>query len=247
MRSSRSPFGARLWFGLVLMTLGVLWTLDNTGVIDAERVLQFWPFVLILFGLLKLTGTGMARRPTSGMVFLIIGALFAIDQFGIWRWDLGDMWPLFLIALGGLIIWRSVRGPRAGRRWGPEVRVFGAERRADAGGPPDADTFSCVAVWSGVDRKATSQALRGGDFTAVMGGGDLDLRGAAPVEDGAEVEVLVVMGGLDIHVPEDWVVINDVQVVMGAVEDNRRVGVPSSHRVLRLKGFVMMGGVDVKN
>jgi len=244
MRSSRSPFGARMWFGLVLVTLGVLWTLDNTGMIDAEQVLRFWPFVLMFFGVLKLTGTGMVRRPTTGVVFLVLGALFAIDTFGIWRWDLGDVWPLFLIALGGLVIWRSVRGPRAGRA---RVHVIGAERRADAGGPPDADTFSCVAVWSGVERKATSQALIGGDFTAVMGGGELDLRGATPVEGGAEVEVLVMMGGLDIYVPEDWTVVNDVQVVMGAVEDNRKVGVPPTHRTLRLKGFVMMGGVDVKN
>jgi len=247
MRSTRSSFGARLWFGLILVALGVLWTLDNTGVLDADDILRWWPVVLMLFGVLKLTGTGMARRPTTGTVFLIIGALFAIDQFGVWRWDVSDLWPLFLILLGGIIVWRSLRGPGAGRRSGIEVHVLGAERRADQGGPPDADTFSCVAVWSGVDRKATSQSLRGGDFTAVMGGGELDLRGAKAVEGGAEVEVLVVMGGLDIFVPEDWTVINDAQVVMGAVEDSRKVGVPPGPNTLRLKGFVMMGGVEIKN
>jgi hypothetical protein len=63
---------------------------------------------------------------------------------------------------------------------------------------------------------------------------------------GAEVEVLVIMGGLDVYVPEDWNVINDVQVVMGAVEDNRKIGVPPGDRTLVLKGFVMMGGVEIK-
>jgi hypothetical protein len=247
MRSPRSPFGARLWFGLILLVLGVLWTLDNTGIVDAEQILRWWPVALMLLGILKITGAGVARRPVAGTVFLLIGAAFAIDHFGIWLWDVGDLWPLFLIALGGLIIWRSMRGPGAGRRGGIEVHVLGAERRADQGGPPDVDTFSCVAVWSGVDRKATSQALRGGDFTAVMGGGELDLRGAKPVEQGAEIEMLVVMGGLDIFVPEDWTVVNDVQVVMGAVEDSRKIGVPPGPRTLVLKGFVMMGGVEIKN
>lgn len=246
MRSASSPFGARLWFGLILLTLGVLWTLDNTGILDADQVLQWWPVVLMVFGLLKLTGIGMPRRPTSGTVMLVIGALFAIDRFGVWRWDVGDIWPLFLIGLGGLIVWRSLRGPSGGRGSGIEVHVVGVGRRADQGGPADADTFSCVAVWSGVDRKVTSQAFRGGDFTAVMGGGELDLRRAKPVEGGAEVEVLVIMGGLDIFVPEDWTVINEVQVVMGAVEDSRRVGVPPGLNTLRLKGFVMMGGVELK-
>lgn len=247
MRSTHSPFGARLWFGLILVTLGVLWTLDNTGIVNADEILRWWPVVLMVFGALKLTGTGMARRPTAGAIMLVIGALFTIDHFGIWRWDFGDLWPLFLIALGLLVVWRSLRGPSAGRRSGIEVHVIGAERRADQGGPPDADTFSCVAVWSGVERKATSQTLRGGDFTAVMGGGELDLRGAKPVEGGAEVEVLIVMGGLEVYVPEDWTVINDVQSVMGAVEDHRKIGVPPGPNTLRLKGFVMMGGVELKN
>lgn len=247
MRSTRSPFGARLWFGLILVTLGVLWTLDNTGILDADEILRWWPVVLMVFGLLKLTGTGMARRPTAGTVMLVIGALFTIDHFGIWRWDIGDLWPLALILVGLVVVWRSLRGPGTGGRAGIEVHVVGAERHSDSGGPPDADTFSCVAVWSGVDRKATSQSLRGGDFTAIMGGGELDVRAAKPVEGGAEVELLVVMGGIEVFVPEDWTVINDVQVVMGAVEDSRKIGVPAGPNTLRLKGFVMMGGVELKN
>lgn len=247
MRNTRSAFGARLWFGLILLVLGVLWTLDNTGILDADQILRWWPLALMLFGILKITGVGVVRRPVAGTVFLLIGAMFALDHFALWSWDVGDLWPLFLIALGGLIMWRSVRGPGGSLRGGLEVHVLGPERRADQGGPPDADTFSCLAVWSGVDRKATSQALRGGDFTAVMGGGELDLRGAKPVEQGAEIEVLVVMGGLDVFVPEDWTVVNDVQVVMGAVEDSRKIGVPPGPRTLMLKGFVMMGGVEIKN
>ncbi len=246
MPSSRVHFGARLWFGLVLVTLGVLWTLDNAGMIDAERIIRFWPLIFIAVGLSKLIGFGTPRRPTAGTIFLLLGVLFSIDQFDLFRWDAADAWPLFLIALGGLIVWRSARGP--GRRWRHRnVRVYGTERVADAGGPADSDTFSCVAVWSGVDRKSTSQALRGGDFTAVMGGGELDLRGARAVPEGAEVEVLVVMGGLEVTVPDDWTVINDVQAVMGAVEDDRKSVAPVGTSTLRLKGFVMMGGVEIKN
>ena len=70
------------------------------------------------------------------------------------------------------------------------------------------------------------------------------LRGAP---EGAEVEVLVVMGGLEVIVPDDWTVINDVQAVMGAVEDDRKSVAPVGTSTLRLKGFVMMGGVEIKN
>lgn len=246
MRKGRSSFNARLWFGLVILALGVLWTFDNLGLLDAGEITRWWPLLLVGFGLLRLTGVGVERRPGVGLVFLVIGGALALDSFNLLDWDLRDAWPLVLIFVGGAIAWRSLRGPHQGRG-GIEVHVVGAERRADAGGPPEADTFSCVAVWAGVDRKSTSQALKGGDFTAVMGGGELDLRAAKPAPGGAEIEVLVMMGGLDIMVPEDWGVVNEATVVMGALEDSRKVGVPAGDRTLIIKGFVMWGGVEIKN
>jgi len=245
MRSHGNP-GARLWFGLIVLGLGVLWTLDNMGVLDAGQFTRFWPFALILYGSMRILGFGMRRRPVGGFIWLMIGGWFALRKFDLVSWDFDDVWPLFLILLGGLLVWRSLRGPRSWRS-GVEVHVLGAERRADAGGPVDAESFSCVAVWSGVDRKSTSQALKGGDFTAVMGGGELDLRAARPVPEGAVLEMVVIMGGLEIFVPEDWTVVNEATAVMGAIEDSRKVGVPAGPNTLVLKGFVMMGGVELKN
>lgn len=244
MRKRRSSFNARLWFGLLILTLGTLWTLDNLGIVDSGEITRWWPLLVIGYGLARVAGIGMERHPGTGLVFMLIGTLFALDRFDIYNWDVSDLWPVALILIGGAIVWRAVRGPGKG---GVFVHVVGPERRTDDGGPADADTFSCVAIWSGVDRKATSQALRGGDFTAIMGGGELDLRGAKTVEGGAELEVLVMMGGLEIQVPEDWNVVNDATVVMGAIEDERKVGVPAGPNTLILKGFVMWGGVEIKN
>ena len=68
---------------------------------------------------------------------------------------------------------------------------------------------------------ATSFA--GGDVTAFMGGGKLDLREAtmAPGTE-ATVDVMAIMGGFEIKVPESWNVIVDVVPFMGGYEEKTR-------------------------
>ena len=43
-------FTARLLFGLVLVSLGALWTLENLGVPEASEVLRWWPSLLVAYG-----------------------------------------------------------------------------------------------------------------------------------------------------------------------------------------------------
>jgi hypothetical protein len=248
-------FGARLWFGLALLALGVLWTLDNLNILDSEPVLRWWPLILVALGLTRLLGLGAPPRMLAGAVWTGIGLILLGNNLGAVPWSLWQLWPVFMILAGSAIVWRSLYGSPRSRRWGRlrgvistgQGRYAVGERVAEAGGPPEADTFSAVAIWAGVDRKSISQQFRGGDFSAVMGGGELNLKGAKPVPDGAEVELFVVMGGVDVIVPEDWNVVNQVFAFMGTVEDTRKVPATQSGHTLILKGFCMMGGVEIKN
>jgi hypothetical protein len=55
------------------------------------------------------------------------------------------------------------------------------------------------------------------------------------------------MGGLEIRIPNEWAVDNRVTYFMGGSNDRSRLpGHPSAPRLV-LKGFVMMGGVEIKN
>jgi hypothetical protein len=64
--------------------------------------------------------------------------------------------------------------------------------------------------------------FQGGRMTSVMGSSTLDLRNAA-IAPGSEavLDVLALMGGLDLIVPDDWVVDVRTVAVMGGVEDSR--------------------------
>jgi hypothetical protein len=111
----------------------------------------------------------------------------------------------------------------------------------------EAERVSGVAIWSRADRKSTAQSFQGGDFTIWMGGGDLDLRGAGTAPAGATIEVLVVMGGLEIRVPEEWHVVDETVAVLGKVEDRRRSTSPAGRNVLKLAGLVVMGRAESRS
>lgn len=239
--STRTHMGGRLWFGIVILGLGILWTLDNLGFLDSERVLDWWPVVLIAFGLSKLLGREGAR-PLAAALWVGAGVWLLGHNLGIVPWGLGELWPLVLIVLGVSIIRRALRGPR--------MVVVGASPNigdATTTESPGTESFSCTAIWAGVDRTVTSQAFRGGDYTAIMGGGEINLRGARPVPEGAVVEVFVIMGGIEISVPDDWQVVNQLHALMGGIEDSRRATPLEGGPVLVLKGTVVMGGVEIKN
>jgi len=228
VRVGSSP-NARLIFGIVVLTLGLLWTLDNLGLIDSSRVLDWWPTVLIAFGLAKLFGLGTRRNVVWGGTFAVAGLWLLAGNLDLIRAHLFSLWPLMLIAIGITIIMRASTAPR---------RVTGDD---------PSDKVSTFALWSVVGRKVLSQQFTGGDVSALMAGTQIDLRGAVPVEGGAVIDLFVWWGGVDIIVPPDWKVINEATAIMGGIEDRIKAPPPDAHHLLILRGVIIMGGVEIKH
>lgn len=232
MGSGRPRIGGRLVFGLAVTTLGVLWTLDNLFGIDSDSIISWWPLLLVGFGLMKLTGVGTDKRTIPGAIFLAAGLLLLGNKLRLPWWHVGiaDLWPLMLIFFGVSVVLRSMRGPDV----------------AEAG--DDDDFVRTFALMGGVTRRNRSDAFRGGDLSAMMGGVELDLREAQLASDRVVVEVFAMWGGIEIIVPPDWRVEGEVTPIMAGYEDNTRLdpGAPPAG-VLVVRGFAVMGGIEVVN
>ena len=101
-------------------------------------------------------------------------------------------------------------------------------------------------MMGGVERKMNSSQFRGGEATAVMGGIELDLRGAKAASDTVVIHVLAWWGGIEIRVPKDWMVTSEVLPIMAGYEDQTKLeNGTKTHLVV--KGLVVMGGIEVKN
>jgi len=222
--------GGSFWVGVVFLTLGALWLLDNLGFVDSEPIVRLWPVVLILFGVARLTGFLGPRRPVWGAMLTGAGSLLLLNSLNLINFGFDELWAIFLVFMGSMILYRSYKG-----------------RSVHSSSTSSSDRLSAVAVMSGVERKIESTAFRGGEATAVMGSVELDFRGARIEGNEAGLELLVIMGGLELYVPPDWQVVIDAMPVMGAIEDQRKAPAAEAHQKLRLSGFVMMGGVEIKD
>jgi DUF1707 SHOCT-like domain/Cell wall-active antibiotics response LiaF, C-terminal len=112
------------------------------------------------------------------------------------------------------------------------------------GGTPRSN-FS-VAIMSGAQRMGRWVVPPNYVGVAVMGGIELDLREAQFSEPEVTIHAYTLMGGIEITVPEDVDVDVSGIAFMGGFDHNASgPGVPGAPRV-RVIGFALMGGVDVK-
>jgi len=208
--------------GVFFTLLGILLTLDNLDLIDADRFLAYWPLFLIAIGLLKLQD----RDNRIPAIFAIAaGALLLLFTTDWVRFSIFDLWPVALILAGLAIL----------------AHAFGFRPSA----MPAASDSTILCILSVRKEKITARNYRGGRIIAFMGGCELDLTQADMENLPAELEIFAMWGGVEIKVPDGWEVTGNIFPVMGGA-DIRTKATPGG-RKLTVNGFVTMAGVDIKS
>ena len=106
-----------------------------------------------------------------------------------------------------------------------------------------------IAVMSGHNRRGHWLVPRHLKIFAIMGGVDLDLRDAVIAPGLTEIEIIAVMGGVNLVVPPDVRVECVGSAFMGAFDVHHPRDMPDysmGERILRISGFALMGGVEAK-
>lgn len=224
----------QLIFALLIILTGVLFTLDNLGLLELRPYFRFWPLALMALGVAKFLEGNRPSSQLAGVIFFGAGSLFLLRNLHVLHFHLWALWPLILVLIGGSMLYKAVMGPTGAR--------------------PDTDSFvTALAVLGGVERAINSQDFRGGDLTAVMGGCEIDLRSAAMQADQAILNVFAFWGGIEIRVPEEWLIVVQGSPILGGFADSTRLrktgeaGSAGSTKRLVIKGLVVMGGVEIKN
>jgi predicted membrane protein len=232
--------------GGLLIGLGVLFTLDNFGVVDAGDIFRYWPLFLVGLGLLKFAQARHSEQRVAGAAIMAIGVLLLLRTVHVITLHVREIWPIVLVVGGGLLIWRSI--PRRNR----EGAVAPAGAMAGASPSNGGYTLNEFAFLGGGERKIRTPDFRGGEVTAIMGGFEIDLRGAGIVGDEAVLEVFTLWGGVEIRVPEDWIVQIQATPILGGISETVTgptvPAAPASgpRKRLVIRGTAIMGGVEVK-
>ena len=134
--------------------------------------------------------------------------------------------------------------PGTGAAYVPATMPAAAADPARFGGEPSSG--GAVAILGGFTRKGDWVVPKNFNAFMFMGGGEIDLREARFAEREVTINIVAIMGGCEITVPEDATVRVTGIGVMGAFDhSNPGPGTPDGP-VITVSGLAFMGGVDVK-
>lgn len=216
---------SRFITGLAIVIVGVALLLGNFDILNFKELLHdWWPMAIVLGGILILINN--IRNYLWGFLVIGIGILLEARQLGLTDinpWQL--VWPTIIILVGVSIIFN---------------RAVGRHKVSKK------DREDLSAIMGGHDQKNTSEDYRGSKLTAVMGGIKLDLS-KSTIKKEATIEVFSFWGGVELIVPENIIVKNQISCIAGGVEDKSDAPKDKTAPVLYVTGDVIMAGVEIKN
>mgnify|MGYP000867893863 FL=1 len=213
----------RVLLGILLVLLGIAFILnDYFGIFSGFSA--WWPILVILIGVIQIV-----RRSASLVTSLAIiaaGAVFLVRNLGLIPGEI--VFPIILILAGCWFIFSRLTGNH---------KNTGEDR------------LNHFVMFTGLKTKNHARNFTGGSVAAVFGGADIDLRDAQLSEQGAELELTVVFGGIDVFIPEDWRMQVTGTPLFGGWEDKthyvRKDGADGP--VLKIHCLALFGGAEVKN
>jgi predicted membrane protein len=205
---------------------------------------------------------GMTSQLLMGLLVIAVGLLFLLDNLDIIEiHDALSFWPLvfifagvaklldtstpngYLVGLAGIGIGTVMILNRLGiidvswrMAWPLILILVGAVMQK----------LDVTAILGSFERRLHTQDFRGGEVTAVMGGCTLDMRGASIASGEAVINVFAFWGGVTIKCPPDWTVVLQGTPIMGGF-DEKTTTPPDSRKRLVIRGYAIMGGVEVRN
>ena len=226
----KKNFLVRAFFGVTIAALGGVLLLRNLEIIKFDSWHLFWGTVwavgLVLAGLTTIISSRKVLTRAWGLLLMATGVSIGLNTYGIIDVSIWKLfWPVTLIAIGLMVSVGS-----------------GGRKRSKKSAAADSGSEK-IAIFYGEESRVKGD-YTGGSVTAIFGGVELDLR-QAKVKDGAVIDVFTFCGGVNINMPDDVIVKNEVHGILGGSED-KTVSKSSAKKTIYLRGECVLGGLEVK-
>ena len=229
-------------WGIIIIAIGVLFLLRNLDIFYFDSIWQFWPVILIVIGVSKITSSSHPGNVLPGLILAGVGTVFLLQSLDvlpgrIWQY----IWPGILIAVGASMLAKHLD-------WGlPPPAGTSTDSGAGGNGAPvdgsPADRIHVEVVFGGDRRRVISRDFEGGKIAAVFGGVEVDLRGAATTRKEIVLQADAVFGGVELMVPETWITeVRGAGVFGGYIDKTHRSPQPLDPNAPRL--IVKMSWMD---
>ena len=226
----------RYMVGLIIIAFGVIGLLNNFGVTAISfgyLISLLWPLLLVGAGITLITNRNLSSLIT-GAILLCLGLTFLGRNAGVFDIDMTNFWqifwPVIIILIGINVLVKS-----------------------------DHNRGRNIAIMGAVDRTKEPWDLKSAEYTAIMGGIDLDIRQANFIEREVTLNLTAIMGGINLIVPEDIAITCQGTAILGGVDllgkgSGGIVGstniisgdLQNAAKILNLNCTCILGGIEIK-
>lgn len=211
--------------GALLILCGVVYALNVFGIATINFSLDGWWALFIIIP--SLSGLISSKDKLSSLIGLGIGVLLLLGARSVIEYD--TVWkiivPVIIAALGVKLIIKTLKTKDT---------------------ETDGEQKEMMAAFSEQSADYNGEEVAVAKVGAVFGGAKCNLRNTKIV-DGCHVDVMSIFGGVDILVPENVTVKNNLFSLFGGIDDKRTTtNAGDNNTTLYINGFCVFGGVDIK-
>jgi predicted membrane protein len=222
--------------GIILLIIGGIWFAEECGVTFPEWLFGFHN-VFLLIGIYQLVKNGLNQ--IGAYVWIIIGLTFMLEHFLSWEFKHYFL-PLCLISFGLILLFNPIR------LWRNRIKL--KETDTDNYEYSSENSISIQVLMGGVEKTVASNEFQGGTINCIMGGVEVFFINSTFL-DNPTIEISNTMGGVELYLPANWEIKNNMKVFLGGVKDNRHKSKveKGAKQFIQLNGTVIMGGVEIKD
>ncbi len=242
-RQGPRNYNQGLVMAILLIFAGVFIFLSNLGILNIGSLWSFWPVILIASGVARLISCRDATGQIWSLLMIGAGALLLLSRLGLFTLSAKFVWPLALVGFGVLLLVRAL-----------DNQGFRLPGGIETGSPAVAseNVLKEWVLFGGVKRRVASQDFQGGQLMSIFGGIEVDLRraGISPLNKEVFIDAVSTFGGINIRVPDDWVVVVRGVGIFGGYEDKTIPPRPTpgaNPPKLIVTGSAVFGGVAIEN
>lgn len=226
----------RIFWGILLVLAGVIFALNALKITDIDIFFDGWWAILFLV-IPGVSGLITEKSKTGNLIVIAIGVILFLACQDVLPFDM--LWklilPVLIIVFGLRLIFRSSSDRETER----VIRQLKATR-----GESKAKKEYC-ATFSGQNLNFEGEVFESAELTAVFGGIECDLRGAA-IHGDAFLELCAVFGGIDVFLPEGVNIKLNGSGLFGGVSDKVKRPFEAGRPTLYIRANCIFGGVDLK-
>lgn len=221
-------------FGLALIAAGVIGILVFSGVINLSFSIDGWWTLFIIIPCIGSLFTG--KDIVGSLMGIGVGVLLLLAARGVIDWNKIWMYLIAFLAIGigvKLVFNLGCKGCSAGFKDMKSTIVDGKEIRHIE------NSFGQQKI------SFTGEKVEGLKVANNFGATCLDLRGAI-IDSDIDIKVEVAFGGLEIYIPEGYVVKTAVSSGFGGVSDKRMSQADPTKPVIFITGNCGFGGIALR-